>query len=126
MGCDCDYEPCQIYNETRYTARKEHRCTECGGRIPKGESYVRIESLYDGRWSTDKHCGDCRVTICSVGEILGGKGCFCFALGNMRQDLVDLWDYCNSEVREKLRPVLAAYNAACKAREGHPLPIDDE
>ena len=57
-ACYCD-DVSTIWNEKRVVARKEHVCYECGEKIEKGDEYVRIGSLFDGRWDTYKICEYC-------------------------------------------------------------------
>lgn len=40
-------------------ARKEHRCCECRGKIPKGESYNYHSGVWDGQGRSFKVCADC-------------------------------------------------------------------
>lgn len=56
-----DGELCDIWREAERRAAKEHKCTECGRQIAKGERYLRIEGLYDGSWTTMRVCAHCRV-----------------------------------------------------------------
>jgi hypothetical protein len=48
-----------IYGETQPTARKEHRCCECGITIHQGDTYQRASGLWDGLWDTYKTCLPC-------------------------------------------------------------------
>ncbi len=49
-------EFCDVWNETRPTAKKAHRCEECRENIEVGSKYQRVESLFDGHWETTKTC----------------------------------------------------------------------
>lgn len=44
---------------TEVTARKEHRCDDCGGPIAKGERHVRGTSLFDRHVNTLRRCARC-------------------------------------------------------------------
>lgn len=57
--CYSDYEPCAIYEESVLTARKDHKCCECGERIPKGSEYELRDMLFDGEWHHYKTCMIC-------------------------------------------------------------------
>jgi hypothetical protein len=48
-----------VYSESTPTARKEHKCCECGGTIQIGEKYHYCHGIWDGRASTYKVCVDC-------------------------------------------------------------------
>lgn len=49
----------QCCAETNPTARKCHKCCECGGLISKGEKYQRITGLWEGKFETYKTCREC-------------------------------------------------------------------
>ena len=59
-ACYCDLEPCDVYNERRRKANKEHRCAECHKTIRKGQTYIVLNSLFEGVWSTVKRCIQCQ------------------------------------------------------------------
>lgn len=40
-------------------AQKRHICSGCGSAILPGQFYTRSSVLYDGHWSSWKHCGRC-------------------------------------------------------------------
>ena len=49
----------ELISESRPTARKLHRCTECGGPIKPGQTYLRRCAKYDGDFSAMKACRAC-------------------------------------------------------------------
>lgn len=57
--CSIDLDPCEVWQERKVTARKDHRCSCCGGRIKSGEVYVRHFSVFEGDVSAEKACGAC-------------------------------------------------------------------
>ena len=59
--CDVELEPSDAWTETERTARKEHRCSACRGRIAAGSRYLVHFSKYEGAIITGKLCGDCRA-----------------------------------------------------------------
>jgi hypothetical protein len=66
MDCSCsidytehDNDP-ELYDEKIVKSRKDHKCSECRRVIKKGEHYKRIKGLWDGYFSTYKHCADCQ------------------------------------------------------------------
>jgi len=77
-----DAEFCTIWNVTNPKARKSHTCTECGRTIEAAEQYMRIESLYDGFWSTQRVCSHCKV-----GADWLTKECHGFLAGGILEDI---------------------------------------
>lgn len=58
----CDFsidETCDVWNESRPRARKEHVCSSCAGPIRPGETYLRVSMVFDGTGSTSKACPSC-------------------------------------------------------------------
>lgn len=56
--CYEDYN--QFYSEEERTARKSHRCCECGETIHPGARYEHVSGKSDGRVWTSKTCVNCR------------------------------------------------------------------
>ena len=40
-------------------ARKPHRCCACGETIRVGDVYCRTGTLFEGKWTTNRHCLRC-------------------------------------------------------------------
>ena len=62
----CDYlvdDAPQAYKEVTRTARKEHRCEECGSTIVPGERYMYTSGVWDGSPGSHKTCSDCVRTL---------------------------------------------------------------
>jgi hypothetical protein len=60
--CDCDYDgdtPDFIRIRMIKRARKPHKCYECGGIIFVGESYERIDALFEGSMHDHSECTTC-------------------------------------------------------------------
>lgn len=57
-----DGEAPTLYNETKPKARKQHKCCECGATIEPGETYQRIEGMWEGDFRTFKTCSFCDAT----------------------------------------------------------------
>lgn len=57
--CDLVSDAADVYEQQRRRARKRHACEACGETIMPGDTYVHTSSLYDGSWSTWKHCLRC-------------------------------------------------------------------
>ena len=47
------------YTHAQPRAKKEHKCCECHGMIPPGETYHRISGVWDGTAETFKRCSVC-------------------------------------------------------------------
>lgn len=121
LDCDCDYSA--VWDERKLRARKEHRCSECHGTIKRGETYTRIASLYDGRWTTIRRCEDCSVILCDLGRLTTG-GCHCYTGGDLMADLHEhAWE-CRTVDKRAVKAVFAAFNAASKARGGRLLSME--
>jgi hypothetical protein len=45
--------------DTQHTARKQHRCEECGRTIKPGDRYGTFTGLYEGDFFMVKHCLRC-------------------------------------------------------------------
>lgn len=48
-----------FFSSGERTARREHKCTECGRVILKSEVYEHARGRYDGNFSTYKTCRHC-------------------------------------------------------------------
>lgn len=64
-GCDVcigidDYDPADFYSDKMRTARKQHRCCECGRVIEVGEHYQHVAGAWDRKVSTYKTCQQCK------------------------------------------------------------------
>jgi len=74
-GCSCDYYPQTVW-ETYPTARKEHKCIECGSVISKGEKYYRHAQVNEDGFFTCKMCMACKTVFDRALE--GPHRCICF------------------------------------------------
>lgn len=73
--CTSDYETWTVYEFWAPRARKEHRCGECHVMIQPGESYMRVNHLFDGKWGTDVRCAGCYFLAELIEETeCGGEG----------------------------------------------------
>lgn len=71
----CDGELPAVSSKITRTARKEHKCYECGSTINKGEKYEVHNGCWDGEWRSYKWCGAC---------VKMAKGLKCWIYGEMR------------------------------------------
>lgn len=60
--CDFVEEYYVVYDERRVKTRKDRLCQACGCSIPRGTTYCRVASLYDGSWQVTIRCGACQLT----------------------------------------------------------------
>jgi hypothetical protein len=69
QGCSCIYVDVQetftTLSEAVITARKSHRCDECGATIETGAQYERYVGVYEGKMHLQHTCLDC-VSIRAV------------------------------------------------------------
>ena len=81
--CVCDYEPARVYSPRIIkSARKEHKCYECGRPITVGESYESTFAV----WDYPKTCKTCCRCLALRNFIQQNVKCFCWAHGNMIED----------------------------------------
>ena len=58
--CTCgDYEVAAGPEQRMVTARKPHKCCECGCAIEPKEQYELIEMLVEGHWERHRTCRTC-------------------------------------------------------------------
>jgi hypothetical protein len=53
-------ETYDVYDETTRTARKEHECDACDGKIRPGDKYVAIFIVFQGEIENLKRCARCQ------------------------------------------------------------------
>lgn len=71
--CGYGTEP-DFLNVSERKARKEHRCCECGGRIPPGAVYVYTFGEWDGDTTSYKQHLECRDLLEAIAdEYCGGE-----------------------------------------------------
>ena len=100
MECSCNIEvdnddggP-EFYSEAWRTARKVHKCYECGRKIEPGEKYEVVSGVWDGDFETYKTCNDCHTAR----SMFFPSG---YSFGMMWQDIVDYIGECDGEIPEK-------------------------
>lgn len=81
-----DCPPWDVYNETEPTAARDHRCTECGRCIRRGEQYRRVQGCCDGAWWTHKICVHCDAASAWMTVVCGG-----WVFDNLYTELLDHW-----------------------------------
>lgn len=120
ISCSCDMEGPTVWNETKPKAAREHRCSDCGGVITKGEVYTRTSMLYEHQWSTDKRCADCQFIIHEVERTFMQKcgGTWCVYSGDLPISWDDLLEGAEVEDRAQCQRIVGMQNAVAKARGG--------
>lgn len=62
--CDIDYDGAnQVESGQWRKAAKQHTCDACSETIRKGDRYHVWRALYDGHWSSMKHCARCWTIV---------------------------------------------------------------
>lgn len=94
---DSDGRVIVLHEELR-TARKTHRCYECGREIMPGERYHHEATLYEGRKDTVKTCRHCLVVRAWLQAECGG-----WLYGGISEDIQehvdDSWNHYGHGVR---------------------------
>lgn len=70
--CDYDYEMPEFVCTTIVTARKAHKCCECGCPIPAGTRYERVSGKWCGDFDSFKTCLPCAAIRKDFGCSYGG------------------------------------------------------
>jgi hypothetical protein len=83
QGCD----PWDLYHAEQRTARKPHKCTECGRVISKGERYHYASGLAEGRFDTFKMCEHCDAASDWLTEVCNG-----YIYGDIGEELEEHWE----------------------------------
>jgi predicted RNA-binding Zn-ribbon protein involved in translation (DUF1610 family) len=58
--CDIGLESAELWHETPRKARKNHKCSSCGGIIHPKATYTVHFSIYEGAATSEKICDPCR------------------------------------------------------------------
>lgn len=94
IECYCDYEIPEFYERTTRTARKDHKCYECGRLIAPGELYEYVAAKsYGDMWyaKTCSRCLDLRTYV------LAHVPCSCWTHGNMIEEVIEDAEHWNHE-----------------------------
>lgn len=68
--CDTAYDRNDVENHDLLRAKKPHVCDGCDRTIRVGHLYTKTAVLYDGSWSSWKHCGRCNQLMSELHERL--------------------------------------------------------
>ncbi len=84
-ACTCDYDyVASVYRKSEHTARKQHKCSECGAPILPGERYEYVFAIWDGDPTHVRTC--CRCTALRD-FVVAHIPCSCWAHGNLLEDM---------------------------------------
>jgi hypothetical protein len=88
MSCYCDYENTpSFFTERELTAKKEHKCCECGHVIKPGERYENVSGKWE-EFRTFKTCEKCADLRASLQDVM------CPSFGDM---FAEYREYLNNE-----------------------------
>lgn len=88
MGCFCDYIPAEFIHSNERTARKTHKCCECGHQIQPGETYEHVWGKWEGVTSTFDTCEMCLELREALSDYYGG----CFQYGGLQEEYHEYLD----------------------------------
>ena len=89
MSCYCDFDtPAAFVHVNTWTARKKHKCCECGHVIVPGETYERVTGKWDYGIDTFKTCEKCVDLRDALADYNGG----CFQYRGLNEAY---WAYLN-------------------------------
>lgn len=81
LTCCYDAEGPEFVDTRHVTARKNHKCCECGREIASGETYERTAGKWDSNFYVFKTCEQCE----DLRDALVAMG-FCPAFGDVRSE----------------------------------------
>lgn len=82
-----DCEPCTWFGTNERTARKEHKCDECGRKIAPGELYDVSSYVWEGEFHTNKACAHCGIARSWLTVHCGG-----WVTEALHEELQEHWD----------------------------------
>ena len=118
--CMVDYaEPSKVFHAIERTARKQHRCGECGRAIETGERYEAAQMMdYGGYWFGCKTCQHC---IAARQWLL--NECDGWVYAGVYEDLREHWDE-NTLLRSLwLGRVIVGMRRKWRKRDGSLMPV---
>lgn len=86
--CFVDLEPCEVWDERDRKARKEHKCSACGGKITVGSLYVVHFNVFEGEAKSDKMCKPCEAARREFAKDHDGMLCMPRELINMIRECI--------------------------------------
>lgn len=98
------------------TARKPHRCAECGRAIEPGESYHYETFVFDGKFTSHKTCKHCMVARQWLSDECGG-----WVYGAVQEDIDEHAAYEGYGFRVRL--LAAGMARKWKRKDGRMWPV---
>ena len=89
LDMDADFGGSDFYTESMHTARKAHKCCECGDAIAPGQRYERASGKSDGEmWSfaTCASCADIRDSFVCGSWVYG------MLWESIQESMFPVWD----------------------------------
>ena len=68
-------EYCDVWCEANIKARKPHKCMACKETIQPGQTYIKVDSLYDGDWNHVIRCARCQAIWKHLNAKEEARGC---------------------------------------------------
>jgi hypothetical protein len=120
MMCRVDYcdDRALILADEMLTARKDHKCQECGRLIQVGERYSRERGKFDGRMFTHKTCAHCLVAVEWMNDTCGG-----YVYGEVEEELREHWHEDTTYRRRELARLIWGMGRFWRTRRGALMPI---
>lgn len=124
IDCFCDYDPAHVYVASAPTARKRHRCYDCGGFVEPGEKHEKVFAVWERGDSPDTvrtcpRCLDLRTWV------QNNVPCFCYMHGGLFETAKDAIEAAYDRARDEVtglrfgylrrRILLNKHNAAARA-----------
>lgn len=104
--CFCDFDSPEFYDKYQPTARKRHKCCECGGDIMPGEKYEYVSGKWDGQFDTFKTCERC----CDLRIwVKNNVPCHCFVHGNQDEQNENAIDEAYGRAKDEVRGLMFGY-----------------
>ncbi len=111
----------QMLTNAMRTARKVHKCDECGRTIAQGREYVYRAGVFDRRFDSYSMC-----VLCAAAEddLRDASGEACYSRGDIADHLresirFDGWRETLRGLRESVARLRARYKPALAAQEPH-------
>lgn len=117
--CNTDYDPPELYEEVVVrSARKEHRCSECGRTIETGESYLYVFGVWQGSPNQYKVCRHCNVAKCWLVAECGG-----FLFEGIEEDIHGHAQEYGSTTSAALYRIVVGMRRKWRRRDGGMMPL---
>jgi hypothetical protein len=68
-------QTCEVWRDSYPKARKQHKCVECHKAIHPGETYHRVNYIFDGSAGSWAECSRCHAVRAKIAEIEQSRGC---------------------------------------------------